>query len=343
MSNQSRSIIQLVDSRQFGGIESHILNLSLWLKQQGEKNQVLFLHDYGDHPLKQALGQQGIAWNTLDSYWALFKLLRQTPCILATHGYKAGIIGRLIARLSGCKVVSTFHSGDLGEGKLRYYSQLDIYTAPLAHQAISVSPEIASRLPCDSLQLPNFVKTQGLPLSHAKSIAFVGRLSHEKGPDTFAKLTLNVQQALGIKLDTKVYGDGPMRAKLASDYPHLQLFGHVDMQDHWQEVGLLCITSRSEGLPLVALEAMARGIPVVSFRLGALPQVICSGRNGWLVKQRDQQGFQAAIIHWLTLSAIQRRELGLAARNTIRKRFSSEVVVPKIVAAYQSASTGLSD
>lgn len=329
-----RTIFQLVDSRTIGGIESHIFNLSHWLLSHGYLTEVVFLRDYGiPHPLQKKLQDAHIKSRTLHGPLDLIRLLDKRSCILSTHGYKAGIVGRLMGKVLDVPVVSTYHNGDLGQGKLRFYTWLDKLTSSLARETICVSPEIKQRLPAKSLLLPNFVKARHIPTVSGQQIAFVGRLSEEKGPDQFARIT---RQFSG-KADIHVYGDGPLRKELETQAPHLQFNGNVCMEHHWHKIGLLCITSRSEGLPLVALEAMSRGIPVVTFSLGALPQLIDHQTNGWLIIPGDSVSFKQIIHRWLLMSSNERHAIGVAARASITQQYSCDVVCPKIVELYCQA------
>lgn len=326
-------IYQLIDSRSPGGIETHVLNLSKWLNKNGYRSQVIFLKDHGEHPLKQQLINEGISWRCLNSYKALFHLVTHSPCLLSTHGYKAGIVGRVIGKLCKTPVVSTFHSGDLGAGKLKFYSYLDSLTAVLADRAISVSPEIAARLPISSNQIMNFITPQSMPVERGNQIAFVGRLSSEKGPDSFARITAQ----LGQPANCHIYGDGPMAESLQQRYPHLSFHGHVDMEEHWQKIGLLCISSESEGLPLAALEAMTRGIPVASYRIGALPQLICHNKNGWLIPPGDEAAFQSVLERWILSSATKKAELSVNAHQQASRHFSDDAICPSILQMYIQA------
>lgn len=326
-------IFQLLDSRSAGGIETHVLNLSRWLIRQGFKCQVLLLKDYGPHPLKEQLDKANVPWRALDGISDLLQIVNDYHCLLATHGYKAGILGRAVAKLSNLSVVSTYHSGDRGTGKLRCYSAIDELSAPLANQVISVSDEIAQRLPVKSCQVPNFVDLPAYKVNQGKQIAFVGRLSSEKGPDAFAKITRSFTHRAPID----VYGEGPMQSSLERLYPEITWHGRVEMDKHWQDIAVLCITSRFEGLPLVALEAMARGIPVISYALGGLVQLIESGRNGWLIAEGDDKQFSAAIEHWLNLDSCAKQGISNCAYQRIEAAFSSDIVGPKILPAYCKA------
>lgn len=324
-------IYQLLDSRGPGGIETHVLNLSCWLNDHGYRNEVIFLKDHGAHPLKDALSAQGVHWRCLERYSDLGHVVTHTPSLLCTHGYKAGILGRLVGRFNRTPVVSTYHSGDRGRGKLRIYSWLDEITALFADRVISVSAEISARLPVSSQQIVNFIGSQKLPHQRGKAVAFVGRLSEEKGPESFARATLN------LETPCHVYGDGPLRDELQSAYKHLRFFGHVDMQTHWSEIGLLCITSSYEGLPLVALEAMVRGIPVASYAIGGLPELIEDQRTGWLVPPRDETTLNKTIQLWSLKSPTDKAAMAVAAHHHIARHYSDDSVCPKIIALYKQA------
>lgn len=332
-------IYQLIDSRAPGGIETHVFNLSKWLNQNGFHSEVIFLNDYGPHPLKEQLDEEGIAWKCLHGSRELHHLITHTPCLLSTHGYKAGIVGRLVAKYAKTAVVSTFHSGDMGQGKLKFYSYLDNLTAVLADRAISVSAEISARLPITSNQIMNFVSPQPMQVERGSQIAFVGRLSAEKGPDHFARITASIASKAVTTAGTEyhVYGDGPMATALQNEHSHLHFHGHVDMANHWKDIGLLCISSHSEGLPLAALEAMSRGIPVASYHIGALPQLIESNKNGWLIPPGDEKTFQRVIELWALLSATKKAAMSVHAHQLTRRYFSDQAVCPSIVKMYVQA------
>lgn len=333
MSIHNRVIYQLLDSRTQGGIESHVFILNRWLNNNGFKSDVVFLNDYGPHPMKNQLIQGGFSYHCLTSYDELYYLFKRSDCLINTHGYKAGILGRILGKLTKTPVVSTYHSGDLGQGIVRLYSLLDDLSSGLADQIISVSGQIAERLPVPSHQISNFVSNEKINTERGKAIAFVGRLSPEKDPESFARATKNL---LG-NFKCNVYGDGPLRQRLVERYSHLNYFGLVDMSKHWKEIGLLCISSQHEGLPLVALEAMARGIPVVSYKVGALPELIEHTKTGWLVSRNDEKGLTNAIQKWRDLSGTEKAAMSVAAHYRIKEYYCDDVIVSQIVEIYTQA------
>lgn len=184
------SIWLLVDSRDIGGIETHLLMVSQGLKRQGFLPEIIFWADYGPHPLVPSLTEAQIPYRSLQrGFRDLLRFLHQErPAILHTHGYKANLLGRIAARLTCIPIIATYHTGNPSQGMVRLYTGLDLMTARLAPR-LAVSAAIAQTLPKPVTVLPNFVTLPPLKsLSDQRhdAFGFVGRLSHEKGPDLFA-------------------------------------------------------------------------------------------------------------------------------------------------------------
>jgi glycosyltransferase involved in cell wall biosynthesis len=339
-----RKIILTLDSAQMGGIETHVLTLAIYLSDKGYDVAVWFFKEYPGHPLYQALAQHNIDYlfcgSTVGYWWQLNR--NRQDIILHTHGYKAGIVGRVFAKIFRIPVLSTYHSGDVGTGKLRFYSYLDRLTARFGDR-IAVSELIKETLPPDTQMIPNFIsmttRNRVYPAQKATStkplrVAFVGRLSVEKGPDQFCQLAAMWHSEKPIEF--VVYGDGPEREQLAAEYQSCVEFkGHVNMKDHWQSVDVLCISSRYEGLPYAALEAMALGIPVVSFEVGGIGDLISDPSLGWLVYPGDVAQLKLALCSWYELSAERKANLSNNIREKILHHYSTAALVPSIEAIYQ--------
>ena len=113
-----------IDARQVGGIEIHITHLARDLLARGLNTTIVLVADHGMTPFVTLLRQQGLPYRVCRNSRDFVRVLAGQPgfVLLHTHGYKAGILGRLTAWCSGKPVVSTFHSGDDGEGWLKLYS-----------------------------------------------------------------------------------------------------------------------------------------------------------------------------------------------------------------------------
>ena len=333
-----QQIVIFLDSSQLGGIETHVTHLARGLDQAGYTTKILFFKRYAQaHPLEALLHQHNIAFEYLnekpDNLYQWLK--KRKPLLLHTHGYKAGILGRISARLTSTPVVSTFHNGDQGSGLVRLYTWLDQQTSRLSTN-IAVSPDIANRLPKPSTLMNNFIEMPERDSKPGSNIAFVGRLSHEKGPDLFMQLAKHQSD-----LYFNIYGSGPMLSSLEAMHPdNVKLHGQVsNMETFWNDIGLLCITSRQEGLPLVALEAMAHGIPVLAFQLGALPGLIQPGINGWLVQQGNLKDMHQKLRLWYELSSSDKSKMARACVQTISNHYSCAAVIPEVLTIYQQAVT----
>ena len=186
----NKEIWQLLDSSNLGGIETHVMELTAALCRKGLKTRIVFLKNHGEHPILPLLRENRLPYKILKG--SLIDLIREIalwrPKLMHTHGYKAGIIGRFAGITTHIPVISTFHSGEPGIGKVRLYNQLDRKTAFLAREIIAVNTQIAAHLPDRTHVINNFVEVFGKSKKLVKNPAFVGRLSYEKGPDIFCKL-----------------------------------------------------------------------------------------------------------------------------------------------------------
>lgn len=119
-------------------------------------------------------------------------------------------------------------------------------------------------------------------------IGFSGRLSEEKGPDLFLEIA---ELCNGISnLRFVMTGAGPMKEvlmykiKLLPAQIKFEFAGLVDnVTPYLALYDILILPSRTDGRPLVAMEALASGVPVVASVVGGLPELIDDGRNGYLL------------------------------------------------------------
>ncbi len=104
---------------------------------------------------------------------------------------------------------------------------------------------------------------------------------------------------------------------------------------HLASCDVYVLPSYREGMPVSILEAMAAGKPVVATRVGAIPEVLEDGVNGYLVAPGDVRGLADRIIVLLGAPAL-RREMGHRNRSKIEELFSMHVVVDTLVSVYES-------
>ena len=335
MEKQKPCIWLLLDSQTLGGIESHVLQLACGLYKHGINAKIIFLKDYGNHPLVSLLNESSIPYQFLDGRLSSFHnaIKQEKPVLIHTHGYKAGILGRVFGIMHKTPVISTFHAGEVKKGRMFIYDFFDRYTAWLASHVYTVSAQISSKMPTSTTAIRNFVLSSDMPtLSKGKKIAFVGRLSYEKGPDTFLRIAAAFKSQ-----QFHVFGDGAMQKILQSQATNNVVFHgqQQNMQKVWPEIELMIMPSRFEGLPMAALEAMSHGIPVIAFNVGALEQLITHQKNGWLISNNSENLIIKSLNEWLAMSAQQKQTMKQAAQQTIQQHFSSDSVIPELIKTYQ--------
>lgn len=192
--------------------------------------------------------------------------------------------------------------------------------------------------------IPNGVDTdffQPAPATSPDSLKVVsiGRLTPDKDQETLIhafKLVLQDHPDAELWL----VGDGPCRQKLSDlmqqNLPARQTFllpGQVDIRPFLQQSCLFVLSSVTEALPNVVLEAMATGLPVVATSVGGLPEAVISGETGLLVPSRDPVALAEAMGQLLADESLRRR-FGRAGRNRVEEKFSFNRMVSRYEALF---------
>ncbi|MCX5891516.1 MAG: glycosyltransferase family 4 protein [Deltaproteobacteria bacterium] len=110
----------------------------------------------------------------------------------------------------------------------------------------------------------------------------------------------------------------------------------ADLRPLFRQAGLLALSSCTEALPNVVLEAMAAGLPVAATAVGGVPEMVAPGRTGWLAPPGDPTAL-AAILRRLLANPEQCRAFGQAARRRAVEDFSLGAMVSR----YEEVLSGL--
>ncbi|MBN3491907.1 glycosyltransferase family 4 protein [Vibrio neptunius] len=338
-SNTPINVWLVIDSLTFGGIETYVLELAKGLKQHEVNVEVLLVKRYHRHSaLVEKLDKVSIPYRYLSdlSFLPLLALIqkirRSSPTLIHAHGYKASLLSKCARVFTGVKQVTTYHAGETPTGKVWFYDFVDRYTAFVSTLSLVVSEKVSHKIPTTTLRVNNFMDDSKSSLSNGEQIAFVGRLSHEKGPDRFLQCAKSHPD-----LSFHIYGSGPLELEISQLAPqNVQLHGHQDDMDVvWDQIHVLIICSRFEGLPMAALEAMSRGCIVIALDVGDLPKLIINGKNGFLVETTEQI---THVLHDLEqLTKEEKLKISEQASYTVRNRYSSSAIIPKLLKLYKES------
>ena len=238
-------------------------------------------------------------------------------------------VDRLTARYSADKVIGVSH-------QLRVYLQRHI-----SARKIAVIPNGIACPPL-STQLDRVAAKARLDLPAREFVVgFIGRLERVKRPDLF----IEVARHLGTSMNNLTFimaGSGREQSQvhnLAASSGlgnRLLLLGHRnDVTELLRGMDLLVIPSDHEGLPMVLLEAMMLGTPVVSRAVGGVPEVITHDESGCLVDSHDPVVLADACLRLLRDDVLRDR-IARAARNVIQTRFSAARNAEMVVNIYSS-------
>lgn len=157
----------------------------------------------------------------------------------------------------------------------------------------------------DAIIIPNMVSfaqcNQVAKLTSHRIVA-VGRLHYQKGFDRLLKIASRVlSQEQNWKID--IYGEGELKEDLVNECGNLGLNGKVffrgfsdNIHHELLESSILILTSRYEGFPMILLEAMSVGLPIVSFACPEGPADLLSSGAGLLVRNGNIEEFENKLL-----------------------------------------------
>jgi len=167
-------------------------------------------------------------------------------------------------------------------------------------------------------------------------VGIVGRLSPEKDHRTFLEAFSLLRETVQ-DVHALVIGDGVEEERLRDAAARMNLSPHVSFLGARRDVpalmgclDVLALTSRTEGFPMVVLEAQALGVPVVATAAGGTPEALRVGEIGFLVPCGDAAGLAARLAGLLQDEALRRR-VGRDAQHFVRSAFGLDRMVAELL------------
>jgi colanic acid/amylovoran biosynthesis glycosyltransferase len=266
----------------------------------------------------------------LGAYYAVSLQKREVDHIHVHHGYFGSWIAMVAARLLGISFSLTLHGSDLLlhgaylDTKLKCcrscltisdYNRRFIFDH---FPAIDPKKVIVSRLGVDILPAAKLSRRVAPTSRYSFRLLAVGRLHAVKGHAFLLRACARLREA-GLDFKCAIAGEGPERQRLESLIRSYRLQGHVTLLGHvarqeiealYRHAELVVLTSLSEGIPLVLMEAMARGRIVLAPAITGIPELVIPGKTGFLYKPGDLEDFLRRILFLQSLLPFEDLPLG---------------------------------
>lgn len=278
--------------------------------------------------------------------------------ILHCHDPKAYVYGALLRLIRPrIKLVGTLHGWTVKVRREILYNWLALRALRRFDAVLTVSEDLQRRAGAAGLTrvrlVPNALDVGiwrrnggGAPVAGPRApvcaVGFVGRLSPEKGALDFVRVAHRVADRGGA-CEFFVAGEGPEKpamTRLAAQLGvegrlrFLGQLGEEELRGLYRRLDQVLLTSHTEGLPMVVLEALAMSLPVVATRVGGVGEVIDHDVTGLLSEPGDVEGLASQVLS-LARSPDLRERLGSAGRRLVEGRYSLQGRTAAIAELYR--------
>jgi glycosyltransferase involved in cell wall biosynthesis len=295
------------------------------------------------------------------------RLIRaRRPDVVHTHTSKAGAAGRIAAATARDArpraVVHEYHGhvlrGYFDSRRERFFRLVERALAHITDRLIAVSAEVRDDLvgyriaPAGKFDVVRYGfdldgRTATTPGARERAraeigagpdafvIGWIGRLTAIKRPLDLIRVVAEVDSAILVLI-----GDGEDRAEVEQLVASLEVTDRVHLLGYQQDVAAwyaafdaFLLVSANEGTPVVAIEALAAGVPVVATDAGGTSTVVDDGETGALLPVGDVAGLARAL-NELRSDPERRSELGRRGAERMRERFSVSRMVDDVERIY---------
>ncbi len=290
----------------------------------------------------------------LAALWAGYGMIRRWhPDLIHAHfAVPAGAPAWALSRLTGVPYLMTVHLGDVPGGVPEktggWFKWIFPFTRPIWQEArgvVAVSEYtrglalkkytreievIPNGVELEKLQ-PGSIQVHDPPL-----ILFAGRLVPQKDP---LQIVRTLAGLTDLSWRCALIGDGPLLPKVRKEIEaqglqsRFTLTGWVPPEEvlAWFDRGdILFMPSLSEGLPVVGVQALAKGLAIVASHIGGFVDLVEHGRNGYLVERGHPEGFNTALRE--LLSDTER----LGKFRQVSQEFARPFDLQRIIARYET-------
>jgi glycosyltransferase involved in cell wall biosynthesis len=386
VNTQQIKVLRIINRFNVGGPVYNVTYLSKYLPDNYETKLVGGCATESEYDGCYILRHHGISAEILPSMsrkisllgdiWTLFQLMRIIktfkPDIVHTHASKAGVLGRIAARLMGVPVIVHTYHGHVFHGYfhpiinrmvvfierlLGKFSTMIITISSAQHAEIidkyrivpskkaciiplgfDLSRFEASKVNRESIRLEYNLKP------HQTAVAIVGRLAPIKNHHLFIDAAALTHKKYPEDFMFYIVGDGKLRESLeayvAENHPGLVnsiVFKSwvTDMTECYPAMDIVCLTSFNEGTPVSLIEAQASCIPVISTNVGGVKDIIDVNQTGFILQGHSSEELSKYLIE-LHLNRDLRIKMSQNACNFVTEKFSYQRLVADVDQLYTS-------
>ena len=363
-------IIHLTAPAGVGGLETVVQGLATGQRERGHEVHLAAVVHQGssDQPFLDTLRAAGVAVHEVRvsprGYLAergrMRELLRRVrPHVLHSHGFRPDVIDASVGRRLGIPSVTTVHGHNHDSRRERASEWVQHRALRSFDAVIAVSGPLVRRLRQQGIAegrihlVPNAWRRGAPFLSRAEArerlaladgpihIGWIGRLEPEKGPDVFLDA---LGQLGGLSFVGSLIGEGRMGPALRGRPPgplsgdRIRWHGVIpDAARLLLAFDLVVLSSRTEGSPMILLEAMAAGVPLVCSRVGGVPEMVADDEA--LLVPPEDPGALAGAIRTAALDEEGANRRARAASARLRECFDPADWITRHEAIYRHVST----
>lgn len=370
---QKHRILYVITKANWGGAQRYVFDMATSAREQGHEVLVAVGSDGDLVSRLVASGVPTVSVRSMQRDFDLWKEFRVAhelrdiihrfrPTVVHGNSSKAGGVVSFIARLMNVpRIIFTAHGWAFNEDRPRWQKLLIWFahygTVLLSHTTICNSEAtyrdarsmplakghtVVIHLGVSEATLLTREDARHLLAPHISFPLWIGTIAElhpVKRIDTLIRAFSKIKDAHPTAT-LVIMGEGQERLRLEALIRDLglesrvRLRGHVDQaQSYMNALDLFVLSSRSEGLGYVLLEAGLAGLPVVASNVGGIPEVIEHDVTGLLVPPGDPDALADALIRCLADSALRSR-LSSTLRARVLKDFSKKAMVERTLALY---------
>ncbi len=304
----------------------------------------------------------------LKAFFDIWRIIKKyNPIIVHTHSSKAGLMGRLAAKLAGAPIIVHTPHGHVFFGYFGpFKTKLFIIFEKLASRITDKIVALTNREKKDhvlfkiaeedkfsviysgiernilkessSEEKQNLKKELGIP-ENSLIVGTAGRLVPVKGPEFLVKASKYI---ISKYPDTYFMftGDGPLEQDLKRKALEMGISNNIiflgwrdDLAKIISIYDIFVLPSLNEGMGRVLVEAMALGKSIVASNVGGIPDLVIHGKNGFLVPPKNPKEL-AKYIQVLLEDKDKREKMGLAGKE-MALNFGAGIMIEKIASLYE--------